>query len=269
MTELKKVTDETDDSYNSFLRSSSSSAKEIGATVDGFVTSTADIARLGYSFDESQYVAKVSNIYFTVGDEISSVDDATQSVISTMKAFNIEANDAMSVADKFNEVSNRFAISSGGIGTAMQDGASALKTAGNDIDESIAMIAAANEIVQDPSQVGNAMKTLSLRILGNKSALEKLGEETDNVANSTSELNKKMEETAGISIIDDNGELKSTYKILDELYEKWDDLSSLEQSDLTNTLAGKNRANVFAALMQNWAADSHRGRICQPNGKGL
>lgn len=134
----------------------------------------------------------------------------------------------------------------------MQDGASALKTAGNDIDESIAMIAAANEIVQDPAQVGNAMKTLSLRILGNKSALEELGEETDNVANSTSELNKKIEETAGISIIDDNGELKSTYKILDELYEKWNDLSSLEQSDLTNTLAGKNRANVFAALMQNW-----------------
>lgn len=134
----------------------------------------------------------------------------------------------------------------------MQDGASALKTAGNDIDESIAMIAAANEIVQDPSQVGNAMKTLSLRILGNKSALEELGEETDNVANSTSELNKKMEETAEISIIDDNGELKSTYKILDELYEKWNDLSSLEQSELTDTLAGKNRANVFAALMQNW-----------------
>lgn len=252
MTELKKVTDETDSSYDNFLGSASKSAKEIGATVDGFVTSTADIARLGYSFDESQYVAKVSNIYATVGDEISSVDDATQSVISTMKAFNIEANDAMSVADKFNEVSNRFAISSGGIGTAMQDGASALKTAGNDIDESIAMIAAANEIVQDPAQVGNAMKTLSLRILGNKSALEELGEETDNVANSTSELNKKMEETAGISIIDNNGELKSTYKILDELYEKWNDLSSLEQSDLTNTLAGKNRANVFAALMQNW-----------------
>lgn len=134
----------------------------------------------------------------------------------------------------------------------MQDGASALKTAGNDIDESIAMIASANEIVQDPAQVGNAMKTLSLRILGNKSALEELGEETDNVANSTSELNKKMEETAGISILDDNGELKSTYKILDELYEKWNDLSSLEQSELTNTLAGKNRANVFAALMQNW-----------------
>lgn len=134
----------------------------------------------------------------------------------------------------------------------MQDGASALKTAGNDIDESIAMIASANEIVQDPAQVGNAMKTLSLRILGNKSALEELGEETDNVADSTSELNKKMEETAGISILDDNGELKSTYKILDELYEKWNDLSSLEQSELTNTLAGKNRANVFAALMQNW-----------------
>ena len=40
----------------------------------------------------------------TVGDEISSVDDATQSVISTMKAFGIEADNAISIVDKYNEV---------------------------------------------------------------------------------------------------------------------------------------------------------------------
>lgn len=252
MTELKKVTDETDSSYDNFLGSASKSAKEIGATVDGFVTSTGDFARLGYSFDDSQNLAKVANIYATVGDEISSVDDATQSVISTMKAFGIEADNAISIVDKYNEIGNRFAISSGGIGDAMQRSASALKTAGNDIDESIAMIASANEIIQDPEQVGNGMKTIALRLIGNKDELEKLGEETDNVAESTDALNKKMKETAGISITDTNGELKSTYKILDELSEKWGSLSSLQQAELTDTLAGKNRANVFAALMQNW-----------------
>ena len=134
----------------------------------------------------------------------------------------------------------------------MQRSASALKTAGNDIDESIAMIASANEIIQDPEQVGNGMKTIALRLIGNKAELEKLGEETDNVTESTDALNKKMKETAGISITDANGELKSTYKILDELSEKWGSLSSLQQAELTDTLAGKNRANVFAALMQNW-----------------
>lgn len=134
----------------------------------------------------------------------------------------------------------------------MQRSASALKTAGNDIDESIAMIASANEIIQDPEQVGNGMKTIALRLIGNKAELEKLGEETDNVTESTDALNKKMKETVGISITDANGELKSTYKILDELSEKWGSLSSLQQAELTDTLAGKNRANVFAALMQNW-----------------
>lgn len=104
MTELKKVTDETDSSYGTFLGNASKNAKEIGATVDGFVTSTGDFARLGYSFDDSQNLAKVANIYATVGDEISSVDDATQSVISTMKAFGIEADNAISIVDKYNEV---------------------------------------------------------------------------------------------------------------------------------------------------------------------
>lgn len=39
-----------------------------------------------------------------VGDKIESMDDATQAIISTMKAFGIEASNAMSIVDEFNEV---------------------------------------------------------------------------------------------------------------------------------------------------------------------
>ena len=49
---------------------------------------------------------------------------------------------------------NNFAITSKGIGEALLNSASALSSAGNTLDESIAMITAANEIVQDPEKVG-------------------------------------------------------------------------------------------------------------------
>lgn len=153
MTELKKVTDETDESYNRFLSNAASRSKELGTTIDGLVTSTADFARLGYGFEESQGLAEVANIYAVVGDEIGSVEDATKSLISTLAAFKDEAsgiNDddfAMDIIDKFNEVSNNFAISSGGIGEAMQRSASSLRAANNTIDESIALITAANTVV--------------------------------------------------------------------------------------------------------------------------
>lgn len=110
MTELKKVTDESDASYDKFLTNAESRAKEIGTTIDGLVTSTADFARLGYGFEDAQGLAEVANIYTVVGDEIEGVEEATQSLVSTMAAFKDEMNGmsdsefALSIVDKFNEV---------------------------------------------------------------------------------------------------------------------------------------------------------------------
>jgi TP901 family phage tail tape measure protein len=160
MTELKKVTDETEESYNQFLTNAASRAKEIGTTIDGLVASTADFARLGYGFEDSQKLAEVANIYAVVGDEIDGVEGATQSLVSTMAAFKDEMNGmsdsdfAMSIVDKMNEVSNNFAISSGGIGEALQRSASSMAAANNSLDETIALITAANEVTQNPEKVG-------------------------------------------------------------------------------------------------------------------
>ena len=153
MTELKKVTNETDAAYNEFLSNAADRAKEIGTTIDGLVSSTADFARLGYGFEDAQGLAEVANIYAVVGDEIDGVEQATESLISTMAAFKDEMNGmsnsdfAMSIIDKFNEIGNNFAISSGGIGEALERSASSLMAANNTIDESIALITAANTVV--------------------------------------------------------------------------------------------------------------------------
>ena len=157
MVELRKVTDETDEAYSSFLSNAAKKSVEIGTVYSDFVNSAADFARLGYTFEEASKLSEVANIYSVVGDQVESVDQATSSIISTMKAFDIEAENAITIVDKFNEVGNKFAISSGGIGDAMQRSAAALSEANNTIDESIALIVAANNVIQDPSVVGKHM----------------------------------------------------------------------------------------------------------------
>lgn len=154
MTELKKVTDETDSAYSSFLTNASKRSVELGTTITDYVNSTANFARLGYSMSDATQLSEVANIYSVVGDEISSIDEASSSVISTMQAFGIQANDAISIVDKFNEVGNRFAISSGGIGDALTRSASSMAAANNTLDETIALITAANTVVQDAPRVG-------------------------------------------------------------------------------------------------------------------
>lgn len=93
-----------------------------------------------------------------VGDKIESMDEATQSIISTMKAFGIEASNAMSIIDKFNEVGNNYAISAAGIGEALQRSAAAMATGGNTLEESIGLIVAANDVIQNPESVGEIMR---------------------------------------------------------------------------------------------------------------
>ena len=104
MTELKKVTNETAATYQQFLSDAGQTATQIGSTVSDVVNSTASFARLGYSFNEAQDLSKVATIYSVVGDEVGDIDNASKSIISTMAAFNVEAENSMSIVDKYNEV---------------------------------------------------------------------------------------------------------------------------------------------------------------------
>lgn len=104
MTELRKVTDETDATYSSFLKNASTRAQDFGTTVADIVSATADFARLGHSIEDASALADVATIYKNVGDGISDIETASSSIISTMQAFGIEAQDAMSIVDSFNAV---------------------------------------------------------------------------------------------------------------------------------------------------------------------
>ena len=104
MTELKKVTDETDASYKQFLEDAGSTSAVIGSTISDFTNASATFARLGYSLEESSSMAETAIIYKNVADGLDTVEESSESIISTMMAFGIEANDTMSIIDRFNAV---------------------------------------------------------------------------------------------------------------------------------------------------------------------
>lgn len=105
MTELKKVTDETDATYEHFFTGAADRAREIGATVTDTITATADFARLGYNIDQASALADAALVYKNVGDGIENISDASDSIISTMMAFeDLEGRDPMRIVDAFNEL---------------------------------------------------------------------------------------------------------------------------------------------------------------------
>lgn len=165
LTELKKVTNETEATYDAFLQSMSKTAGVVGSTVSELTTMAAEWSRLGYSIEEAAVLAESTAILLNVS-EFEDATSASEALISTMQAFSYTANESQHVVDILNEVGNNYAISSDGLAIALQDSASALMEGGNNLEQAVAMIAAANRVVQDPNSVGAALRTISLRLRG-------------------------------------------------------------------------------------------------------
>lgn len=147
MTELKKVTNESDATYERFLAKAPARAKALGAAMSDVVSATADFARLGYGIEDASKLADIALLYKNIGDGIDDVTQASESIVSTMQAFGILPERAMHIVDVFNSIGNNFAISSGGIGEALQRSAAAMNAAGNTLEETAALVAAANTVV--------------------------------------------------------------------------------------------------------------------------
>lgn len=255
LTEMKKVSDESVQSLKNFQNASFDIANSVGTTAVQIQNSTADFMRLGESLDEAAESAKTANILLNVS-EFESIDAATESLVSMSAAYS--ELEKIDIVDKLNLIGNNFAISTDGLASALQRSASALKTAGNDIDEAIALVTAGNQVVQDPESVGAGLRTIALRITGTESAkeeLEELGEDTSDFLVQTSAKSQQAikdftkvasNNFEGFDILDDNGNFKSTYEILlgiSEIYEEIVKTDKQYGSNMANglleTLAGK------------------------------
>ena len=137
MTALKRVTQETQRVYTDFLKSTTSNAQALGATMSEVVNATTSFSKLGFNLQEAQTLANNAIIYKTVGD--IDINTATNDMISTMKAFNMEASQSEHIVDAFDIINNKYAISAQQVGEGLKGSAAALATANNTFEESAAM----------------------------------------------------------------------------------------------------------------------------------
>lgn len=126
------------------------------------------------------------------------------------------------------------------------------------MEEAVALTAAANTIIQDADSVGNALKTVSMRIRGTTTKeLEAAGEDTDGLVENTSKLYSKIKALTavngkeGISILGEDGKFLNTYEILTKIADRWEEITKAgNDAPLLELLAGKTRGSVVAALLQ-------------------
>lgn len=102
MGQLQIVTKATNAEMSAYYKNMSGIAQEIGASMTDLTKSTTTYARLGYSMEESEQLAKYTSMLKNVGD--IDVEDTQNAMTALIKAYDLKVDDIETVMDKMVKV---------------------------------------------------------------------------------------------------------------------------------------------------------------------
>lgn len=135
LVELRKVTDLSGSALEKFTEDAFKAGQEVGRTGKEVIDATAEFARSGYTIKESLDLGKEALKLRNVSENINSASESALILISTLKAYNMEASEAGRITDVLNEVSNTSAINFDSLAEGVTRTASVYSLAGTSIEE--------------------------------------------------------------------------------------------------------------------------------------
>ncbi len=182
-------------------------------------------------------------MYQNVADDAISAGESANFIISQMKAFGLEAEDATHIIDALNEVSNTQAVSSADLANNLGKASAAMALGNNTYEQSLAMMTAITEINRSGAKSARALVSVQSRLT------QVLDEQS-----STGKALIEIYDGLGIALKDQNGQLRPTFEIFKDLAEKWPNLTTNQKDYIALTQAGANQTSNFVALMDNFEA---------------
>lgn len=104
LTEFKKVSTLRGSALDTFVSSLSEAGSSVARTTSQMVEAATQFKRAGFEDEDLVRLSKVSTMLQNVSDKELEVGEATDFVISQMKAFNFGVEDTMHIIDAVNEV---------------------------------------------------------------------------------------------------------------------------------------------------------------------
>ena len=245
---IQKVTGSTDAEMAKLTDRAYQMASAYGRTATEVLSASTEFARAGYG-DQIESLSEMSILLQNVGD-ISS-ETANKFLLSVDAAWKLGGSERklMAVMDGLNEITNRNATDMDKLATGMTVAATYFAESGESIQTFSALMGAGTAITQrSGAEIGRALKAITMNIRQVRGETED-GELIND--ESIAKAAAALKDFAGISTME-NGELRLTSDVLDELAGKWDTLSQVSQSAIAEALGGKYHSNVVAALMGDW-----------------
>lgn len=243
LTDIKIVTEDSTGAMANFAERANKAAQALSTTTKNYAQASLIYYQQGLNDKEVEARTAVTiKMANAAGESASKVSDQLTAVWNN---FYDGSKSLEYYADVMTKLGAYTASSTDEISEGIQKFASVANTIGLSYEYATSALATLTAKTRESANtVGNSLKTLFARIQG-LTLGETLEDGTD--------LNKYSLalEKVGISIKDQQGELKDMNTILDEMMNKWDSLSRAEQVALAQTVGGVRQYTQLVNLMEN------------------
>ena len=220
-------------------------AKQTGMTTTAVAEMTTKYLQQGKTLGEAIELTEAA----AKAARIAGIDGSASIKLLTnaMNGFQISANKAMEVSDKFAALAASAATDYEQLATALSKVAAQANLAGMSMDFTLGLLTKGIEVTQEaPETIGTALKTVIARMreLTDYGATLEDGIDVNRVA--------KALDNIGVSLLDDNRQFRDLEIVLTEVGEKWESLNTNQQANVAVALAGTRQQSRLIAMMQDF-----------------
>lgn len=160
---------------------------------------------------------------------------------------------------------NNFAESNLDILEGMERSAAALSATGTTLQESLALFTGGQEVLQNSEKMGNALRSVAMRIRSfneeSEDGFAEVDEELKNITGDLIDLTKTANHKEGISIFKEGSttEFRSLVDYFGDIHDIWDEMSQKQQNDFLLKAFGRTQSQAGSAIIKNF--DSVRNAL--------
>ena len=248
MTNIKMITGLSTEEVTNFNSELGEMANRLYTTKKDLIAGSEEFLRAGHNIQETKSLLEATSIGSAVSGQSS--QEMAEQLIAISNGFKMATEDASQmnhVIDVMSTLDNSSATSMKEISTAIMRTASSAQMAGVSFEDLSTYIATVSSVTRRSAEtIGESFKTIFARYQDVKGG-KKFDADNDPLSN----VERDLKKYADISIRSAKGTFKDFDVVLQELGEKWKNLSQVQQSAIAKALAGTQQRETFLVLMNN------------------
>lgn len=241
---IRIVTGQSVDQMRAFAEQANKSAKALSSSTLDYTNASLIYYQQGLDDDAVKARTDVTIKMANVARE--SAETVSEQMTAIWNNFDDGSKSLEYYADVITALGAATASSSSEISQGLEKFAAVADTVGLSYENATAALATITATTrQSADTVGTGLRTLFSRLQGLK-----LGDTLEDGV----DLNKysKALEAVGVHALDASGNLRRMDDVLEDLGERWDELSKAQQTALAQTVGGVRQYTTLIALMDNW-----------------